>query len=344
MAMFQLQIDNCAKTAVYKQIITGIQKAIESGELKEGDMIPSMNSLSSELNISMETVKKSYYILRKKGLIEGQQGKGFFVADRSCKSKISVLFILDKLSTYKQETVNAFLREMGEGIECSILIFNQNIDLFEYFIDENVGKFDYYIVSPHFQTNAATQARVRKGLRRLPFQKLIIIDNPTPELPGKYGAIYQDYDNDAYNCLTDNKEAFADIRRIIVITLRTSLYGKRIQAGVERFCKENGIICSCRTDCPSQIRSGDVFVMLNSQLDSGLIALVKAARKKNLSVGQDYFLISYNESPIDEVVLNGLTTISTDFAQMGSDAAGMIKAGGMRKMHNNFRMIRRATF
>ncbi len=342
--MFQLQIDNCTKTAVYKQIITGIQKAIESGELKEGDMLPSMNALSLDLDISMETVKKAYSLLKKKELIDGQRGKGFFVVDRSCKNKTSVLFILDKLSTYKQETVNAFLKEMGEGTECSILIFNQNIDLFEYFIDENVGKFDYYIVSPHFQANAATQIRVRKGLRRLPFSKLIIIDNPTPEVPGKYGAIYQDYDNDAYNCLTDNKDAFADVRRIIVITLKTSLYGKRIQAGVERFCKESGIICNCRTDCPSQIKTGDVFVMLNSQLDSGLIALVRAARKKNLIVGKDYFLISYNESPIDEVVLNGLTTISTDFEKMGSEAAGMIKAGVMRKMHNNFRMIRRATF
>jgi len=44
------------------------------------------------------------------------------------------------------------------------------------------------------------------------------------------------------------------------------------------------------------------------------------------------------------VVLGGLTTISTDFVEMGRLAAEMILAGKMVKVHNKFRMIRRKTF
>lgn len=341
--MYRFHVDNCSKTAVYKQIIDEFETAIGTGELKSGDMLPSMNALATELDISMETVKKAYSFLRRKGLVDAQQGKGFFVADRSEKAKLSVLFLLDKLSTYKQETVNAFLNEIGGDIESNILIFNQNIDLFEYYIDQIVGKYDYYIISPHFPLDASVQSRAVKGLRRFPFQKLIIIDRPMPDLQGQYGAIYQDYATDTYECFTFHRQEFANVRRINIITLESSLYGSLIQFGVERFCKENGIICNCGKEAGT-IEQGDVFVMLNSQLDSGLITLVRKARQENMKVGKDYFIISYNESPIDEVVLDGLTTISTDFANMGLEAARMIKDRQMRKMHNDFRMIRRATF
>ena len=341
--MYRFHVDNCSKTAVYKQIIDEFETAIGTGELKSGDMLPSMNALATELDLSMETVKKAYSFLRRKGLVDAQQGKGFFVADRSEKAKLSVLFLLDKLSTYKQETVNAFLNEIGGDIESNILIFNQNIDLFEYYIDQIVGKYDYYIISPHFPLDASVQSRAVKGLRRFPFQKLIIIDRPMPDLQGQYGAIYQDYATDTYECFTFHRQEFANVRRINIITLESSLYGSLIQFGVERFCKENGIICNCGKEAGT-IEQGDVFVMLNSQLDSGLITLVRKARQENMKVGKDYFIISYNESPIDEVVLDGLTTISTDFANMGLEAARMIKDRQMRKMHNDFRMIRRATF
>ena len=55
-------------------------------------------------------------------------------------------------------------------------------------------------------------------------------------------------------------------------------------------------------------------------------------------------IISYNDVPLNAVVLGGLTTISTDFAKMGKLAAEMILSGKMTKIHNDFRMIRRKTF
>ena len=76
----------------------------------------------------------------------------------------------------------------------------------------------------------------------------------------------------------------------------------------------------------------------------GLIELVRRARELNYRVGRDISIISYNESPINEIVLNGLTTISTDFRQMGSVAARMILDKQLRKVKCDFRMTRRSTF
>ena len=51
---------------------------------------------------------------------------------------------------------------------------------------------------------------------------------------------------------------------------------------------------------------------------------MRRARELNFRVGRDISIISYNESPINEIILNGLTTISTDFRQMGVLVARMI--------------------
>jgi DNA-binding LacI/PurR family transcriptional regulator len=41
-------------------------------------------------------------------------------------------------------------------------------------------------------------------------------------------------------------------------------------------------------------------------------------------VGKDIGIISYNETPWKEFILNGITTISTDFHKMGELTAQMI--------------------
>ena len=81
-----------------------------------------------------------------------------------------------------------------------------------------------------------------------------------------------------------------------------------------------------------------------SSFVSNIIDLARAAKEKKLKAGRDIGFISYNESPINEIVLNGLTTISTDFRQMGSVAARMILDKQLRKVKCDFRMTRRSTF
>lgn len=65
---------------------------------------------------------------------------------------------------------------------------------------------------------------------------------------------------------------------------------------------------------------------------------------KGLKVGTDYHIISYNDSPVDRVVLNGLTTISADFNEMGREIARMINDRTLWKTHIRFKMNKRSTF
>lgn len=95
---------------------------------------------------------------------------------------------------------------------------------------------------------------------------------------------------------------------------------------------------------PETVVPNETYLVINSQLDSGLAALARSIKAQNLEVGKDVFIISYNEFDLNEVVLNGLTTISTDFKQMGKTAAMMILNRKSWKVHCDFNMTRRGTF
>lgn len=337
-----LTIEPGSRIAVYRQLVTAISEAVKNGRLAAGDIVPSMNALSEELGISKETVKRAYGELTKMGILEAHQGKGFFVSDSAHKDRVSVLFLMDSFSIYKQEIVRGFHQEISLTADETILLFNQDINLFEYFLNENLGKFDYYLVSPHFCLEPEVQSRARRLLKRIPNRKLIMIDRWMTEIPGNYGAVYQDFENDVYDGLAQGRDRFEGIRELKVITLPTSLYGPLMENKVRSFCKDNSLGVRFLHEVPTEIEKGDVFLILTSQLDSGLIALVDNA--KGMNVGSDYFIISYNDSPIDRVVLNGLTTISTDFNMMGREAARMINEKSMWKTHIDFRMNKRNTF
>ena len=68
-------LDISDKAPIYKQLVEQFEEAIRSGKLKPGEQVASMNDFASQMGISKETVKKTYGILREKGLLIPQQGK-----------------------------------------------------------------------------------------------------------------------------------------------------------------------------------------------------------------------------------------------------------------------------
>ena len=200
------------------------------------------------------------------------------------------------------------------------------------------------MISPHFPLDDKSQAAAKKLISRVPNRKLIMVDHWMQSYVGNYGAVYQDFENDVYEGLKQGLDRFNTISALKVITLASSLYGPMISKGVDRFCLEHEIPVEFMTSAPEQINPNEAYLVINSQLDSGLAALARSIRNQNLEVGKDVFIISYNEFDLNEVVLNGLTTISTDFKQMGRTAAMMILNRKSWKVHCDFKMTRRGTF
>lgn len=76
-------ISNSNKKPIYEQIASQIKNQIISGELKEGDALPSMRLLAKELRISVITTKRAYEELEREGFIDTATGRGSFVASRN---------------------------------------------------------------------------------------------------------------------------------------------------------------------------------------------------------------------------------------------------------------------
>ena len=104
-------ISNSSGKPIYEKITSQIKSMIISGELKEGDALPSMRLLAKELRISVITTKRAYDDLERDGFIESFTGKGSFVAQKN------VEFIREEqLKAAEEHLKNAVCAAKSSGI------------------------------------------------------------------------------------------------------------------------------------------------------------------------------------------------------------------------------------
>jgi GntR family transcriptional regulator len=56
-----------------------IRKMVASSELKQGDQLPTVRQLATDLRINWNTVARAYKLLDEAGLISTQQGRGTYI-------------------------------------------------------------------------------------------------------------------------------------------------------------------------------------------------------------------------------------------------------------------------
>ena len=92
-------ISSTSGIPMYEQIKNQIKDAILNNEIKNGEMLPSIRHLATELRVSVITTNRAYDELAAEGLISPVQGKGYFVTlslervEEECKYKIEQLIL-----------------------------------------------------------------------------------------------------------------------------------------------------------------------------------------------------------------------------------------------------------
>ena len=76
----RILISNASPDPIYEQIVQQIRAQILSGDLSEGEPLPSIRKLAKDLQISVITTKRAYEELEREGFINTVGGKGSFVA------------------------------------------------------------------------------------------------------------------------------------------------------------------------------------------------------------------------------------------------------------------------
>jgi len=88
------------------------------------------------------------------------------------------------------------------------------------------------------------------------------------------------------------------------------------------------------------MQQGEAFIIL---MEDDLVKIAERIIGMGFELGTDAGIISYNETPIKKLILNGITTVSTDFAQMGISAARLIINKSKEHIENPFYLNLRAS-
>jgi len=326
-----IQIQNNKRIPKYKQIIFSVEKIIEEGGLKKGEKLPSINKLCLEFSISRDTVLQAYQELKKRGIIYAILGKGYYVKSTEINIMHRIFLLFDELNSFKEDLYNSFLCNVGKGVQVDIYFHHFNAKVFQKLIDDNNGNYTKYIIMPTNLIGAAT------AIKTLPVNEVYILDQTNPELI-EFPAIYQNHQKDIYNCLLRGKNKLNKYQNLILIFpgFREPL-GMKI--GFENFCKDFGFYHEVITEFNKrEIKKAEVYIIPN---DRDLVQVIEKAKIQNLIIGEDFGVISYNETPLKKIVENGITTISTNFELMGKILAQMILKNKKNQIENKCHLILR---
>lgn len=313
---------------IYEQIKDSILTAIDGGVLKEDDRIPSINSLCKQYHISAGTVIKAYDDLCRSGILGSKKGKGYYVRSTHLTRQMNVFVLFDRISAYKEVLYESLYNHLGSEASVQVFFHHYDHERFRSMIEESAGRYNYYVIMPHFNHD------VSDILLKIPEDKLLIIDKTVPGLKGKYAGICQNFKDDIYNGLSSGMRRIRKYTRIFFVksTSRFQFIPDGLIKGFEKFIHEhslNGKVISGIEEI--EARPGSLFIVFP---DSDLIRLIKLAKSRQWKIGRDIGIISYDDSPLKEILEGGITVISTDFFAMGATAARMILSGKKEKLFN----------
>lgn len=340
----EIKINESSRVPKYKQIVDIIINDISKGKLKIGEKIPSINELSELCYLSRDTVEKAYKQLKEQKVIVSVKGKGYYTAKTDLISKINVFFMINKLSSYKMMIYNSFVNSIGINGHVTLSIYHCEESIFTRTLERNLGAFDYYVIMPHFKAEDMKHQSITDAshdmIERIPKDKLIILDNDKLEIKGSYGAVYQDFQEDIYKALKKGLKKLEAYDKLVLVYPTKSVYPypRRIVHGFRKFCSKYDFDFEILDEIydDMDLDSKDTYVIIE---ENDLVNLVRQVRHKNLILGKDIGIISYNDTPLKDLL--GINVISTHFKAMGETAAYLVLNNKKEKVKNVFEYIER---
>ena len=319
----------------YQQIIEAITTSIEQGTLLLGQQLPSINALAGEQGVAKVTVAKAYEALRQRGIVQAHHGKGFYVSTTDVRIPLNVFVLFDTLNAYKETLYDALKSALPIDAAINVFFHHYNRTLFENLIRNNVGRYSAYVIMPHFNED------VSEVVGLIPTDKLLLIDQTIATLSGDYTAIYQDFEHDVYQALNSILDCLQNYRKLTLVLAKDHFQymPNTLLAGFNRFRLDSGMPCAIVDNYhDGLVQSGEAFLLF---AERDLIDLIKRVNQIGLTLGQDVGLISYDDTPVKEILAGGITVISTDFARMGQTAGELLTTRTRLKQVNPSRLIRR---
>lgn len=326
-----ININSQSAQPKYKQIVLSVEMAIAEKRLKRDEKLPSVNKVSLEFSISRDTVLLAYDELKKRGIIYAVLGKGYYVKSVEFTLEQRIFLLFDELNAFKEDLYTSFLFHVNKNFQIDIFFHHFNLEMFKKLVNESKGNYSKYIIMP---SNLEIPIDVIKSL---PLNDTYILDQTTAAFR-EYPAVYQDFVADMYDALMFGLDKIKKYEELILIfpgnKEPVGMVTGFLKFSVQNNCRHS-VISSFEKD---EIKKGSLFIIPS---DRHLVNVIEQAKIQHLVLGIDYGIISYNDTSLKKVVENGITTISTDFNEMGKTLAEMINTNSKLHVKNNSKLILR---
>ncbi|OIQ38425.1 MAG: GntR family transcriptional regulator [Bacteroidetes bacterium MedPE-SWsnd-G1] len=307
----KLTIDHESDIPKYQQLVNTFNEAIGTNVLSSGDVLPSVNSICKNYQLSRDTVFKAYSILKENGVIASVPNKGYFVSSNTKK----VLLVLDTFKAYKEVLYHSFVKNLPDGITADIQFHHYNIENFKTIINNSVGKYYKYVVM-NFDHSS-----VGKLVSKIPSEKLLLIDWNIHS-SDKQNYVFQDFGKSFYDALTQGLEQFKKYEKLIFVYPEFTNHPIETVTHFEKFCKDNNLNSEVITKSSNfKVEPQTAYISVSDRI---LGVFLEQCRIKNLEPGKDVGFLSYNETPMKQFIYKGISVISTDFNELGNKAAEFI--------------------
>ena len=333
-----ITVDEYFVTPKYLQIVNSVKREIENGNIRKGENMPSINELSIELDIARDTVERGYKFLKRIGIIDAVPRRGYFIKNIELRQTYKIFLLFNKLSAHKKTIYDSFVASLGENALIDFHIYNNDFSLFKKLLSNQKDDYTHYVIIPSFlegDTNAHEIINV------IPKEKLVLLDKLVPGMTGEYAAAYENFEKDIYYALTDALDPLSKYHTLKIIFPHNSYYPPQILKGFKNFCEDNAFSYKIINDVADEpIREGEVYITV---MEADLVTLIERIKNLDFKIGRQVGIISYNETPLKKIILNGITTISTDFQQMGLIAAQLILSHSRQHIEVPFKLTLRAS-
>lgn len=333
-----INFDDFSATPKYQQLANSIIKAIENEKLHINDVLPSINELSSQFEISRDTAEKGYRYLKNTGIIGSVPGKGYFIKRTDVNRTVKVFLMFNKLSTHKKIVYDAFAGTLGSSATIDFYIYDNNFAYFKKILQNCKEDYNYYVIIPHFVEGGENAHKV---INAIPKDRLILMDKIVKGVTGSYGAVYENFEKNIYSALEQALPQLRKYHTIKIIFPEYSYYPEEILKGFSCFCDEYAFNYKIVHRIEKEpVNEGEAFIIV---MENDLVTLIERIIEMNFEVGRHVGVISYNETPLKKIILNGITTISTDFEAMGRETARLIQQRSLQHIELPFSLTLRAS-
>ena len=257
----------------------------------------------------------------------------------SQQKTLKILLVFSRLNDFKHEIYDGFMDKIGGLATVDLYIHQfstQNAYHFEKVIKDKLSEYDYFAFMLH--ANHPNEDFL-KTINSIPKDKLLLLEKRNEFIKGKYACVYQDFEQDIYEALQKAKELILKYNTLNCIVQEHYANADYVSEGLSRFAKEYNLKCNVYNEVMEEtIRPKEAYLILSERY---LAEALGHCKNKKMNIGEDVGIVSYNETPIKEILSGGITVVSTDHFQLGKNAADLILSGRKEHIRNSFLFIQR---